>query len=318
MKPLAAVTGGTGFLGRHVLTALTEAGWRLRLLVRSDPDLEAGECPVDLIPGDLSDDNALRALCQGADAVIHIAGAIKGRTRADFMQVNEAGTRAVASAWRAGGVSQSRFVLLSSLAAREPGLSYYAASKAAAEVAARQTGDAGRIVILRPSAIYGPGDRETLAVFKAARLPVHPLLNGPEARLTLIHVRDVARAVSLAADGTLPTGCFELTDATTGGYRWADVVGTACAAVGRSRRAFRVPSMALRGVGKLGDLGAALTGSAEMVTSQKTREILHSDWSSLPEEQPPSHLWRAEIPLDEGFSSTVSWYRDAGWLPRET
>lgn len=315
MKPLAAVTGGTGFLGRHVLNTLTEAGWRLRLLVRSDPDLAAGADPVELVPGDLADDAALRTLCDGADTVIHIAGAIKGRDRAAFMSVNEAGTRALSTAWMDRAAPNARLVLMSSLAARAADLSHYAASKAAAEDAAREIGDPGRMVILRPSAIYGPGDRETLAIFKAARLPVHPLLNGPEARLTLIHARDVARAAVLAADGTLPAGRFELTDAMIGGYRWAEVVGAACAVVGQRCRPFRLPRYVLKGVGRLGDLGAAVTGSPEMITSQKTREILHPDWSSSPEEQPASMQWSAEIPLEDGFAEAFAWYQKMGWLP---
>ncbi|MEM7240118.1 MAG: NAD-dependent epimerase/dehydratase family protein, partial [Pseudomonadota bacterium] len=101
MNRLAAVTGATGFLGGHVLQSLVAEGWRLRLLVRRDPRLELGPDPVELVPGDLHDRDALSELVAGADAVIHIAGAIKARNRADFMSINRDGTREVAAAWDA-------------------------------------------------------------------------------------------------------------------------------------------------------------------------------------------------------------------------
>lgn len=310
--PLAAVTGATGFVGRHVVEHFAAAGWRLRLLVRRDPDLACGDRPVELIPGSLSDREALAELVRGADAVIHVAGAIKARNRAGFMTANADGTAAMAAAWRREA-PEARFLMLSSLAAREPELSHYAASKAAGEAALRDAAGKGWC-ILRPAAIYGPGDVETLSVFKATRLPFHPLLNGPEARLTLIHVSDVARGVLAMASAAAPSAVFEMTDGRPEGYSWTEVVGTACAATGHRARPLRIPAGLVRLAGRAGDLAAAITGSAEMLTSQKIREILHPDWSSERASQLPAALWAPHVGLAEGFADAVAWYRAAGWL----
>ncbi len=193
---LAAVTGITGFIGGHLASELTRRGWRLRVLARSMPRLQrlAGP-PVEVVQGSLSDQSALRDLVEGADAVLHLAGAIKGRSRADFMRANAEGTAALAGAWRAHA-PDARFVHLSSMAAREPGLSHYAASKHAAEERLQAIGAGADWSILRPAVVYGPGDRETLRIFRAASAPVQPMLNGGDARLTLIHVADLARASS--------------------------------------------------------------------------------------------------------------------------
>ena len=306
MSRLVALTGGTGFLGRHVADAFASTGWRLRLLVRRPAEFPF---PVETVRGSLGDVPALDALVDGADAVVQLAGAIRARSRAEFMAVNRDGSAAVVDAWRRRGPG-ARFVLVSSLAAREPGLSHYGASKAAGE-AALQPGEA---VILRPTVIYGPGDRATLDLFRAARWPAQPILNGPDARIALVHVADVAKAVLAAAAGDIPRGTYEVTDGRPQGYGWREIVGAACRACGRASRPVRVPVALLRLAGRAGDL-AALAGLSPMLTTGKAREVLHADWGSRPEAQPPAAAWRPTRDIDGGFAETVAWYRAAGWLP---
>jgi len=310
---LVAVTGITGFIGGHLAGELTRRGWRLRALVRQMPRLHglAGP-PVEVVQGSLSDPHALGVLVTGADAIVHLAGAIKGRNLGDFMQVNAEGTAALAAAWRAHA-PEARFLLLSSMAAREPELSHYAASKRAAEERLAAAGDGW--TILRPPAVYGPGDRESLRIFRAASAPVQPMLNGGDARLTLIHVADLARAMAalLAAGGA--SGCHEVTDARHDGYSWDEIARAAASALGRAARPLRVPEGVIRALGLVGD-AAALGGITGMLTSQKVGEILHRDWRSDPASQPPVSQWQPEITLDRGFAETVAWYRAAGWLGR--
>ena len=311
MSRLAAVTGATGFIGGHVTAAFAAAGWRLRLLARREVEAPQG---VEIVRGSLSDRAALAALVRGADVVVHLAGAIKAPSRTAFMSANRDGTAALAAAWRAGA-ADARFVLLSSMAAREPGLSAYAASKAAGEAAlAREA--AGTAVVLRPAAVYGPGDRETLTVFRAAGWPVQPVPNGPSARVALVHAGDLASAVLAGAGQAMPPGTYEVSDARPAGYAWPEIVAAACAACGRPARPVRLPATALRLAGFWGDL-LALGGAAPMLTSGKRREILYPDWGSTPEAQPTGDLWRPVRDLQGGFDETVAWYRRAGWLRRK-
>jgi nucleoside-diphosphate-sugar epimerase len=256
----------------------------------------------------------LGVLVAGADAVVHLAGAIKGRNRNDFMAANAEGTAALAEAWRAHA-PDARFIYLSSMAAREPGLSDYAASKHAAEERLASIGAGSDWSTLRPAVVYGPGDRETLRIFRAASAPVQPMLNASDARLTLIHVTDLVRAIAaLLVDGRAP-GCHEVTDARHDGYSWDELARAAASALGRAARPLHVPASVIRALGLVGDV-AALGGMAGMLTSQKAREILHRDWRSDPASQPPASRWRAEITLDQGFAEAVAWYRETGWLRR--
>ncbi|MCL5775963.1 NAD-dependent epimerase/dehydratase family protein [Limibaculum sp. FT325] len=313
-RGVAAVTGATGFLGPHVLSALAGRGWRLRMLARRAPAIEAGPEPVEVVPGDLADPAMLRRLVEGADAIIHLAGTVRARRPADFDAANTEGTARLAETWRQVAPG-AHFVLISSMAAREPHLSPYAASKRAGEARlAAIAGEAGGYTILRPAAVYGPGDRETLAVFRAADMAVQPLMNGPAARLCLIHAADVGAAIAAAAASPPGGAVFELSDARHEGYGWAEIAAVAAAALGRTARPLRVPPAVLAALGLAGDAATALGLGTGMLTSAKRREMQHPDWSSRPAAQPPADLWRPVVPLAEGFRQTVSWYRAHGWL----
>lgn len=313
MTPVAAVTGGTGFVGRHVVAALAAAGWRVRLLARRDPQLDVGGTPVELVAGHLHEAAALDALVDGAELVVHAAAAIKARDRRAFLHANRDGTAALAAAARRRA-PDVRLVMLSSLAARAPQLSPYACSKAAAERALAPA-PAGGLVVLRPAAVYGPGDRETLALFRLAGAPVQPLAGAPRARVALIHAADVAAAVVAAARARDVAGVFELTDARLDGYRWLEILQTACRAVGSRCRPWQMPASLLAVLGRVGD-AAALVGASPTLRSGKVREILHEDWRADPARRPPARIWRPCIGLEAGFADTVAWYRAAGWLTR--
>ena len=192
MSRLVAVTGATGFVGPHLVSALTRHGFKLRLLIRrwspmpSLPGVEA-----EIVLGYLGDEAALRRLVDGADTVVHAAGLIKARTPAEFLAVNRDGTARLSAL-----APEARFILLSSLAAREPQLSAYADSKRAAEQVV--AGRTGAWLVVRAPAVYGPGDRETLAYFRAAARGVAPRPRLDGARLALIHVEDLAETLARA------------------------------------------------------------------------------------------------------------------------
>lgn len=309
-----ALTGATGFIGLHLTRILLASGWAVRVLVRRDPGPQAwGGSAPEVVRGSLDDEAALDALVDGADGVIHLAGLIKATSRAEFLAVNRDGAARTARRTRARSPG-AHFLLVSSLAARHPELSDYAMSKRAGEDAAREA-FGGPITVLRPPAVYGPGDRETLAFFQLARRKLVPLLGPPAARAAMIHVADlsrlIARLVGEAPRDAVLTAC----DARADGYGWSEVMGAAARAVGNaSPRFVQAPAALLRTVALVGDAGRAL-GTANMLNSQKLRELRHSDWSVSERERATSGDWRPEFDLDSGFADAVAGYRAAGWLP---
>lgn len=314
MRKLAAVTGGTGFLGRTAVLALIRNGWRVRLLARRSPvHPQFRQQELEVVFGDLADTEALRRLVRGADAVVHAAGLIKARSRASLMAVNGDGSGRVAGAI-ASAAPTARLVHISSLAAREPMLSDYAESKRAGEEAARAACGSVPWVIVRPPAIYGPWDTETLAVFRAAKGPLAPLFHGPEARLCLIHAEDAAQAIAALCISGPSSRIFEISDERRDGYPWRSVLEEAARAVGGAPRIIRVPPSLVRLGGILVGAAGHLIGRNPILTYDKVREMLHPDWSSSPNLQPPPELWQPRIGLAEGFADTVRWYRDARWM----
>jgi len=308
----AAVTGATGFLGAHLVRALSGAGYAVRVLARREPSPPGwGDARVEVVSGVLSDPEALRRLTRGADLVVHAAGVIKAPDPATFMEINRDGTTRLAQIV-GEAAPQARFLLVSSLAAREPHLSDYAASKRAGEVAAAAAVPAERLTIVRPPAIYGPGDRETFTVFKAAALsPILPVPSA-KAKLALIHVEDAAAAT--VALVTAPPGVYALADARPEGYAWREIFEAAAHATNRRPRLIDAPPWLLPGLARAAGFIARMNGQPPILTEGKLREILHQDWSVSPAELAPG-LPAPRFSLREGFAHTLAWYSREGWIP---
>ena len=298
-----AVTGATGFVGGHLLDAAGEAGREVRALTRRPQARRAG---VAWIEGALDDRASLERLCEGASAVIHVAGVINAPDAAGFDAGNVAGTRAMIAAARGAGIT--RFVHVSSLAAREPQLSLYGASKGRSEVAVQTSGLDWAIV--RPPAVYGPGDRETLELFRMAKRGF--VLLPPEGRLSLIHVADLARLLLALADPAAPTGLtVEPDDGVAGGWTHRRFAGLLGAAFGRNVRTLSAPAAVLRAAARIDRL---VRGRRAKLTPDRASYFAHPDWSCTPERKPPPTLWRPRINTLQGLADTARWYEREGWL----
>ena len=204
-----AITGGTGFVGSHLVDAALAAGHQVQALTRRE---QPPRDELEWVAGDLASRDALERLVDGADAIIHVAGAINAPNAAAFHQGNVTGTLAMLAAATAGGVR--RFVHVSSLAAREPKLSLYGGSKARAEELIHNSGLDWAIV--RPPAVYGPGDKETLELFRMAKLGL--MLMPPKGRVSVIHAEDLARLLLVLAGPAVPSNILiEADDGKPGG-----------------------------------------------------------------------------------------------------
>lgn len=297
-----AVTGGTGFVGGRLLALAREAGHEVKALTRR-PQTSSG---IEWIEGDLANREALHLLVGEADAVIHVAGVINAPDPKGFEDGNVTGTLALLAAATAGGAR--RFVHVSTLAAREPDLSLYGASKAKAEQLVSVSGLDWAIV--RPPAVYGPGDRETLELFKAARTGLMPL--PPPGRLSAIHVDDLGRLLLALAEPRAPKRViYEPSDGHQGGYSHKEFASLIGAAVDRRPVTLHLPSALVR-------LGARfdrlLRRDKAKLTADRAAYFCHPDWVSDPAKQPPATVWHPRIPTRRGLAETADWYCEQGWL----
>lgn len=298
-----AITGGTGFVGARLLALAVEQGHDVTALTRRSQSERKG---VTWVQGALDNRQALQRLVEEAEAVIHVAGVISAPDAAGFEAGNVTGTLALLAAATATGVQ--RFVHVSSLAAREPALSLYGASKARAEELVQRSGLDWAIV--RPPAVYGPGDRETLELFKAARLGLVPL--PPKGSLSLIHADDLARLLlALAAVDAPSKLVVEPDDGRAGGWTHREFAAALAAAQGRRALSLSVPAALVR-FGAQVD-GLLRRGKAKL-TPDRAAYFCHPDWTVDPARRPPASLWQAQVPTDQGLADTARWYQRHGWL----
>lgn len=288
-----AITGGTGFVGTRVLFL---HNGQARVLARRP---QQPRRLVWWVAGDLADPAALARLCDGATAVIHIAGVVNAPTRADFDAGNVAGTAAMLAAAKQAGVQ--RFVHVSSLAAREPRLSMYGASKAAAE----QLVMASDLdwVIVRPPGVYGPGDREMLDIY---RLAARGLYIAPPGRISLIHVDDLATALLTLAGGGPSHTVLEIDDGAAHGYSHPEFARAIGAALGKTPLIVPLPLSMLHLAARLG-LSAKLT-------RDRAAYIAHLDWVARGGNAPLAESWTPRFDVAAGIVDTVKGYRAKGWL----
>ena len=297
-----AITGGTGFVGSTLIDLALAAGHKVQALTRRP------QCPrngVTWIEGALDTPGALDQLVNGANAVIHVAGVVNAPTRAGFASGNIDGTRAMITATTRAGVR--RFVQVSSLAAREPSLSTYGWSKAEAD--ALVTASELDWTIVRPPAVYGPGDMEMFDLFRLTDKGL--ALLPPGGRLSVIHVADLSQLLLALAKSDPDKHIYEPDDGRPGAWshtEFAHAIGTA---VGKRVRPFATPRWLMRAAAA-GD--RLVRGDKAKLTRDRVDYFCHPDWTATHGAKPPADLWQPQISTPQGLADTAAWYRAQGLL----
>lgn len=297
-----ALTGATGFIGRVLLNHLLGQGVRIKALYRPSSTAPPKSTEsVQWLAGDLGDEDSLRALVEGVDVVMHCAGAVRGITLEQFKKVNADGVEGIIRV--ASEQQVPRFILMSSLAAREPALSAYATSKKLGEEVLLRYNDKISWSILRPPAVYGPGDREMQPLLQMIKRGIVPVIGDKEGRFSLIHVEDLVEATScLIRAERLPQGqCFELHDGHPGGYTWQQIATIATHLNGREPRCFSIPRLLMQIAGRANVSLARLAGYQPMLTPGKVREIFHPDWVCDNTAITAAIGWQPHVSFHEGM-----------------
>ena len=301
---LLAITGATGFVGSAVLDEALAQGHQVRALARREQADRAG---VSGVRGDLGDTAALARLCDGADAVVHVAGLTNTPDPAQFETANVTGTANVLSAMTAAGVR--RLVFVSSLSARMPELSAYGASKAKAEALV----EASRLdwTTVRPPGVYGPRDVDYLEMFRTARLGFVPL--PPGGASSIIHADDLARLLVVLATGNAAATkkqIYEPDDGREGGWSHKELA----AAIGRAmgRRVVFAPHLPKTVLAAAAAADRRIRGDKAKLTADRVGYMCHPNWVSRSDRKPPPGIWQPRIAGEEGLKATAEWYRREG------
>ncbi len=318
------VTGATGFVGGHLVDVLLADGHLVSALVRNPSKApELVRKGVTIIAGDLMRSDRLAEACRGREVVYHLAGSIAGRNQAEFDAVNRDGTARLVDAATAAGTP--RLVLVSSLAAAGPTVpgrpvadgnasnpvTQYGRSKLAGEAMVKASSVPW--TILRPPAVYGPGDREMLRVFKAAALGIAPVFGTGAQQLSLVFGPDLATAIAIS--GTSP--------GTVGGTFYPchpeaissrNLVAMAGAASNTQVRVIGIPEPIGRVILWMTDRAARLVGRATVLSYDKAAEFFAPAWLADPRSLTAATGWAASHDFRTGSRVTVDWYRHNRWL----
>ncbi|MBT0720211.1 NAD-dependent epimerase/dehydratase family protein [Rosenbergiella collisarenosi] len=279
MIQTVALTGATGFIGSHIVEKLLSSGFHVRALTRSPP--AAGQRNgLTWVRGSLEDESALNELVYGAQVVVHCAGHVRGKNLLTFTQANVEGSLRLLNAAE-NSLSCKRYLFISSLAARHPELSWYAQSKVAAEQQLIENASSVSIGIFRPTAVYGPRDKELQPVFTWLLRGLLPQTGSSATQLSFLHVYDFAEAVAkwITADVHNETP-YELCDGRPSGYRWSDLQEIGESIRHKPVKVLKIPLPLLKSIAMLSTQVSRLTGKEPMLTQSKIGELTHIDWSA--------------------------------------
>lgn len=321
----AFVTGGTGFIGSHLVDALLEDPEvaQVRCLVRGRPKWLQNK-PVEFVKGDLFDLPALTRGMEGTDVVFHNAATLQAPDAASFDQVNVQATESLIRIAARSGVR--RLVVLSSLAAAGPSgaaprteadpmepITAYGRSKMLMEQRIREIAPPGlQVTILRPPAVYGPREEQIFSYFKLAKFRLSPMLGRPETGISMVHVADLVQGIRLAGNfGNGGVDTFFLSGPEV--VSWPRIRRATDAAFGRRSLALWIGPGTVRRLATVVERSAGLFGAYPVFNREKASELVQQ-WTCDHEKAVRVLGYRPSIDLEPGIRSTIDWYRRHYWL----
>jgi dihydroflavonol-4-reductase len=314
------VTGGTGFVGSHLLEELASRGVAARALVRRPLPERLRGTSVEACFGDLKTGSGLSEALRGVTGVIHLAGCTKALRRSDYYAGNVQATKNLVEA--AGGLGLP-FIHVSSLAAAGPGsgvreddqpnpVSEYGRSKLQGEQTVR-TAIPGAVIV-RPPVVYGPRDTDVFQIFKSVAQGVSAEIAGGDRWFSSIYVKDLVLGLIAALDSPSSAGrTYYLAHRKPA--TWSDLTGIAARAMGRpAPRVIPVPIGVARAIGACAELWSRCTGKPGIISRDKILEARFPAWTCDPSRAMRELGFDADTSLEEGVAGALAWYKEAGWL----
>jgi len=319
---MTLVTGGTGFVGSHLLERLAATGQPFRCLVRRNARRRALPAGVSTVEASLETGEGLDRALDGVAAVIHLAGVTKALRTEDYYTGNARATAVLARAMAGKGI---RLVHVSTLAAVGPSpdgtpldedfaphpFSHYGKSKLEAEKAVRAAlPDA---VIVRPPAVYGPRDTDVFRILKPVARGFMVQIGEGERYFSAIYVRDLADGLLVAArHPAAPGGTYFL--AHPDPLTWTVFGNAAARIMGRTARVVRIPAGLARAAGFGAEMLSWIVRKPGIVSRGKVAEAQCRYWTCNAGRAAAELGFQAPTDLDSGLAETLAWYKEAGWL----
>ena len=316
------VTGGTGFIGTHLLERLAATDAAVRALVRRQKSPRTLPAGVETVYGDLATGEGLAAAIEGVDTVIHLAGVTKALHTDDYYSGNVRATEQLAHVAAGRGL---RLVHVSSLAAIGPAnggrpvredaephpLTHYGKSKLDAERVVRDL--MPEAVIVRPPVVYGPRDTDVFQLLKSISRGLVLEIAGGERWFSAIYVKDLVKGLLAAACSPRAAGrTYFLAHAKP--VSWTQLGAAAASIMSRTPRVVRVPFALANAVGAGGEVWSRITGKPGIISREKIAEACCMAWTCDTQRAAEELGFVAPTSLEAGLNESLAWYKEAGWL----
>jgi nucleoside-diphosphate-sugar epimerase len=328
------VTGANGFVGSHLTEALLEAGYRVRCMVRRSSDLRfVAHLPVEWAYADLgqADGEALRQACQGVDLVCHCAALTRALDKETFYRVNAGGAEALARAALEANPALERFLFVSSQAAAGPAqhaddfvdesdppqpVDWYGQSKWAAEQAllalTSENGGGLPLTIMRPSAVFGPRDRDFLTYFRLIKHGLHLEIGRGARWLSLIYVKDLVSLLVAALESECALGQTYFARGTD--HTQEEFSEAIARVLGKRPVEIRLPEVVMTPLSLWARVQGRLTGRPALLNEQRLANMRHREWLCSGEKARRELGFVAQYSLQTAVRETANWYLENGWL----
>jgi len=326
----ALVTGATGFIGSHLVEALVQRGTQVRCLVRNKKHLGwVKDSPVEFVVGNCQEKNSLKQGVKDVDQVFHLAGATTAVKEKTYFQVNALGTENLVQACIENNPRLQKFIYLSSQAAAGPcrsggrkkesdpcqPVSPYGKSKLLGEQLALSHAHEIPLLILRPSAVYGPRDKGFYALFKCLSKGIKPCLSVHDQHISMCYVQDLVRGILLAAEIQRENGeIFFLSDGQD--YRMEEIGDTFAKAMEISALRLRLPKQILFGMALFAECFSRVSAKPSIMTRGKVGEMIQKNWLCDIARARALLGFEPRVSLARGAELAVAWYKKENWLSR--
>ncbi len=324
------ITGGTGFVGSHVVERAIAEGWEVICPVRNPNSLRnLKTTSISLC----SFDN-LEIMLRGLDSldfVIHLAGATRALKYLDYYKANVEFTEWLVKLLITTGVAKNlrRFVHVSSQAVAGPSrrnsepvfeyeeprpISDYGRSKLEGERAILNFKDLFPVTIVRPSTVFGPRDVDVLGVFRSAKFRIAPVVSGPDRAVSIIYVEDLADGILRSAAAIeIPSGeIFFLANSEP--VVWKEFAKLVGRSMGYSTFVIPVPVILMHMIGKAGDWIGKVSKKPALIRSEKVVEMKQLAWVCSTSKANQNLRWQGQTPLKLAIEKTRDWYISQGWI----
>jgi dihydroflavonol-4-reductase len=323
------VTGGTGFVGSHVVDELLRRNHNVICIARSTSNLRwLNHKPITIVDGSLTNQHSLNTAFEQADAVIHVAGLTAARNEEEFMQGNKVGTENVLRSALTRANSLKRFVHVSSLAAVGPAqskntpiteetpyhpITAYGRSKKAAEDVVLRAKDKLPITIVRPPAVYGERDEAILSFFQTVNKRIAPLIGFSEKWISLVHVTDLANGIvsAMESPNTIGKSYFVSSDEF---YTWKQISELTATILGKKALTINLPHSLVMTIAGISGFFGRFSSKPPVLNYEKGLDIIQDFWICSTESAKKDFGYKQRVSLADGIKRTTDWYKQEGWL----